>query len=193
MQGLDWKGKWLVTYAVLIVIVVLLKPLEGVTVHCRNMQGPRVVGLTESWIQLCVHSELRGAGQDLKLEVREAQIVGGRQGLDIAGEHVWTELHCHFDEGHGECNPMLRLLGRHNSRSSPKLDAAESVLLTREQVPRSVLVWTNVIDDLISGSIVDVVKGHLVSMPCAVRTQWEGNGNRRAQVALAEAENSVLP
>ncbi len=138
------ERKGSITDAVLIVLVVLLEPSEGIAVHGRNVQGPRVVGLTKSWIQLCLYLEIFRAGEELGLKIREAQIPEDRIRLDIASEVVWTESYCHFDIGHGEGNPVLRLLGGHRSRSSPEIDAAGSVLLTRENVPRSTLVRTNV-------------------------------------------------
>ena len=183
----------LVTYAIMVARVMLLQPLKGVLGHHRDVQGPRVVGLTESWIQLGIHTNLLGAGEELGLEIREAQIVEDRVGLDIASEGVWFELHRHFDEGHGEGNPMLRLFGGHDSRGSPKFDATGTVLLAGEEVPCSILVRTNEVDDVVMGSIVDIVKGSLVSTPGTVCIQWKSNGDGLVDVALAEAKNSILP
>lgn len=193
IDELEMKRKGSVTYTVFVVLIVLLEPSEGVGVHGRNVQGRRVVRLTQSGIQLCVYIELLGAGEDLGLEVGEAQIAEDRIGLDVASEGVWAELHCHFNEGHGEGNPMLRLLSGYDSRSSPELDAAKSVLLTRENVPCSILVRTDVVDNVVPASIVDMVKDGLVSTPSTMSIQWECNGNGHAKVALAKAENSVLP
>ena len=142
---------------------------------------------------MCIHTDFLGACEEIGLEFCEAQIVEDRVGPDIASEGVWSELHCHFDEGHGKGNPVLRLLGGYNSRGSPKFDATRPALLARKEVPCSILVWTHEVDDVVAGTIIDIVKGSLVATPGAVCIQWESNGDGLTGVALAEAKNSILP
>ena len=89
---------------------------------------------------------------------------------------------------------MFRLFGGHYSRSSSRLDTAESVLLAWENVPCLILVRTNVVDDLVPCSVVDVIKGGLVSTPDTVCVlQWGRNRHILVKIALAEIENLVLP
>ena len=184
--------KWLVTYAILIVFVLLLKLSERVVAHTRDVQGPWFVGLAESWIQLCVDIEFLGVGQELRLEVHEAQILEDRIRLDVASEVVRIKLHRHFDKGHGESTPMLRLLGGRDSRSSPKLDAAARTVLHWKLVPCSISVRTNIVDDLVPSSLVNIIKCSLVCAQATVCIKLKGNRNGRANVTLAEAEDSVL-
>ena len=103
-------------------------------------------------------------------------------------------MHCHINNGHGKCNPVLGLLAVDYAWRSSKLDATMAILLGGQEVPRTVLVGANVINDVISVGAIDETKGGAkTSRSITFPKLMAMNRHPSSNIALAEVLRFVLP